>query len=140
MIADTTEELRRRGKEDQMELMAWGFEEKFGDVLLEVDERKCRIEEVEALRPLITKEADSMSAMRFRMMTADKAFWMDIRVYRNNEIAEGRKHKRYREVVQPCIFHSCEGWSWQKRWWILCTTGRAEIMILCVRGNGSKEV
>ena len=27
-------------------------------------------------------------------------------------IAEGRKHKRYREVVQSCILHSCESWSW----------------------------
>ena len=53
MIADTTEELRKRGsdwKEFQMELMAWGFGGKIGDVLLDVDERKNRIEEVETLQ------------------------------------------------------------------------------------------
>ena len=35
MIADTAEELRKRGldwKEDQMELIAWGFEGKNGDL------------------------------------------------------------------------------------------------------------
>ena len=50
MIADTSEELRRRGldwKEDQMELMAWRFEVKIGDVLVEVGERKFRIKEVD---------------------------------------------------------------------------------------------
>ena len=55
MFADTTEELRGRGlgwKEDHMELMAWGFEGKIGDVLLEVDERKNRIKEVEALQAM----------------------------------------------------------------------------------------
>ena len=77
MITDTTEELRKRGldwKEDQMELMAW---RKIGDVLLEVDERKFRTKEVEAFQAMgamITKEANSMSAMRFRMMKADRAF------------------------------------------------------------------
>ena len=28
--------------------------------------------------------------------------------------AEGRKNKRYREVVQSCILHSCGSWSWNK--------------------------
>ena len=63
---------------------------------------------------MITREADSMSAMRSRMMKANRAFWCDIKFYKNKGIAEGRKHKRYREVVQPCILHSCEGWSWNK--------------------------
>ena len=63
---------------------------------------------------MITKEADSMSAVRFRMMKADRAFWMDFKICKNNGIAEASKHKRHREVVQPCILHSCEGWSWNK--------------------------
>ena len=29
----------------------------------------------------------------------------------NKEVAEGRKHKSYREVVP---LHSCESWSWNK--------------------------
>ena len=36
---------------------------------------------------------------------------MDIKSYKSRGIAEGRKHK---EVVQPCVLHSCEGWSWNK--------------------------
>ena len=48
------------------------------------------------------------------MMKANRAFWRDIKFYKNKGIAEGRKHKRYREMVQPCILHSCEGWSRNK--------------------------
>ena len=62
----------------------------------------------------VTKEADSMSAMRFWMNKADKALWMDMKLCKNKGIAEGRKHKRYKEVVQSCILHSCESWSWDK--------------------------
>ena len=63
---------------------------------------------------MITKDADAMSGMRFRMMKADRAFLDGLKKYKNKGIAEGRKHKRYREVVQPCVLHSCEGWSWNK--------------------------
>ena len=53
---------------------------------------------------LITKEADSMSAMQFRMRKAGEALWRDIKIHKKNKgIAEERKHKRKREVVQPCI-------------------------------------
>ena len=75
------------------------------------------IREVEALMAmgaLITKEADSMSAMKFRMNNADKALWMDTKFYRNKGFAEGRKRKRYRAVVHSCILHSCESWSGNK--------------------------
>ena len=37
-----------------------------------------------------------------------------MKFYKNTGIAEGRKHKRYREVVQSCILHSCESWTWNK--------------------------
>ena len=93
---------------------------KIGDVLREVDERKYRIKEVEALQAMgtmITKEADSMSAMRMRMMKADRAFGMDRTIFKKNGIAEETKHKRYREVVQPCFLHSCE-WIMSSRKWI----------------------
>ena len=63
---------------------------------------------------LITREADSMSALECRWSNADKALWMDMDVNKNNGVAEGRKHKRYREGVQSCILHSCEGWTWNK--------------------------
>ena len=51
--------------------------------------------------------------MRFRMMKADRAFGIKF-FNKNKRIAEGRKDKRHREVVQPCTLHSCEVWSWNK--------------------------
>ena len=56
------------------------------------------------------KQGGKGSPSLFNMMM--RAFWMVIKLYKNKGIAEGRKHKRYREVVQPCIHNSCEGWSW----------------------------
>ena len=120
MIEDTTEESRKRGlgwKEDQMELMALCFEEEVGDVLCEYGGWKYIFKNVEAFRAMgamITQEVDSMSAVRLRMRKADKALWMDMKFYQNNGIPEGRKRKRYRDVVQSCLLHSCESWSWNK--------------------------
>ena len=42
MIGDATKDFRKRGldrKEDQMELMAWGFGGKVGDITLEESDR-----------------------------------------------------------------------------------------------------
>ena len=72
------------------------------------------MDSLRTMEALITREADSMSAMKFRMNKADKAMWMDMKVYKNKGIAEGRKHRRYREVVQSCLLHSSESWSWNK--------------------------
>ena len=52
--------------------------------------------------------------MKFRMNKAGKAMWMDMKFYKNKGIAEVRTHRRYREVVQSCVLHSCESWSWNK--------------------------
>ena len=96
-----------------MELIAWCLEEKSGDLFIAAGEKKYRIKEVEALQAmgaLITQETDLMSAMQFRMRKVGKALWMDLKFYKNERIAEGRQDKRYREVVQPCILHSCESW------------------------------
>ena len=118
------------------------FMEKKRDVLLDVGERKYRIKDVEALQAMgatITKEADPMSAMRFRMMKADRAFWMDVNFYKNKGIAEGRRQ----EIEKWCIhvfYTIVKGGAGTKRWWMLCVAGKAEILILCVRGNGSTEV
>ena len=49
-------------------------------------EKVFKIKEVgalQALEALITKEADSMSAMKFRMRKADMALWMDMKFYKN---------------------------------------------------------
>ena len=116
MIEDATEELKKKGldwKEEEMQLMSRGFCEEIGDIHLENGGKKYVIKEVttmQAMGALISEEADSMSALN----KADKALWMDMIFYKNNGIAEGRKHKRYREVVQSCILHSCESWSWNK--------------------------
>ena len=110
MIEDATWEMKKKGldwKEEEMELISH----------LENGGKKYVIKEVtslQAMGALISKEADSMSALKFRMNKADKALWMDMKFYKNNGIAEGRKHKWYREVVQSCIIHSCESWSWNK--------------------------
>ena len=120
MIGDATEELKKRGldwKEDQMELISWCLCEEVGDIHIEDGGKNHVIQEVESLKAtgaLITKEADSMSAMKFRMNKADRALWMYMEFYKNKGIAEGRKHRRYRQVVQSCILHSCESWSWNK--------------------------
>ena len=69
------------------------------------------VETPQAMGASITQESDSMSAMKFRMGKANEAFSMEMQFYKNKGIAEGRKHKRYSEVVQPCILHSFESWS-----------------------------
>ena len=77
--AHACEELRKRGrdwKEDQMELRALGFEEEMCGVLFEHGDRQYEVGEVKALPAIgamMTQEADSMSAMKFRMRKADKA-------------------------------------------------------------------
>ena len=58
-----------------------------GDLHIEVGGKKYVIRDVDALRAmgaLISKEADSMSAMRFRMNKADEALWMDMNFYKKN--------------------------------------------------------
>ena len=117
IIGDATEELKKRGldwKEDEMELISWGFYEEVRDLHIEDGGKKYVIKEVATLKAmgaLISTEADSMSAVKFRMNKADKALWIDIKIYKNKGIAAGSKHTRYREVVQSCILHSCESWS-----------------------------
>ena len=64
-----------------MEMMAWGLEERVGDLAVECEEKVYKILEVGTLQgmgALITKEADSMSAMKFRMKKAERALWMDM--------------------------------------------------------------
>ena len=89
MIGDATENLKMRGldwKEDEMETVSWGLDWRLGDLKVEEEGKEYIIKEVDRLRTmgaLVTKEADSISAIRFRMNKADKAMWMDIRFYKN---------------------------------------------------------
>ena len=86
-----------------MELISCGLNEKVCDLHVEDKGKEFVIREVEELKAmgaLITKEADSTSPMKFRKNKADKALWMDTHFYKNKGIAEGRKHQRYRDVVQ----------------------------------------
>ena len=56
----------------------WGLEGKIGDVILELDEKKYRIKEVDApkaMGAMITKEADSMSAKRISDDESCKGLW-----------------------------------------------------------------
>ena len=102
MIGDATGNLQDRGfdwKEDQMEVISWSLDGNIGDLKIE-----------EGGKEYMIKVVDSMSAMRLRMNKADKAMRMDIKFHKNKGIAEGRKHSRYKEVVQ---------------WSMPCTDGRA---------------
>ena len=78
------------------------------------DGKEYMIKEDSSLKALIKKEADSMSVMRFRMNKANKAIGMDMKFHRIRGIADGRRHRSYREVEPSCILHSCESWSWDK--------------------------
>ena len=70
-----------------------------------------KVETLKAMETLISQEA-AMSALKFRINEADKALWLDMKFHKG--IAEGRKHKRYREVVQSSILHTCESWCCNK--------------------------
>ena len=73
-----------------MELISWGVYEDVGDLHIEDGGKKHVIKEVETLQAmgaLISKEADSTSAFKFRMNTADKALWTDMKFYKNKETA-----------------------------------------------------
>ena len=62
-----------------------------GDLHIEDGGKKYVIKEVEtlgAIGALISKEADFMSAMQFRMNKADKALWMDTQCYTEKGIAQ----------------------------------------------------
>ena len=92
MIEDATEELKKKGldwKEEEMELFSWDVYEEMGDIHLENKDNKYVIKEVttlQAIGALISKEADSMSALKFRMNKADKALWMDIKFTKTKEL------------------------------------------------------
>ena len=73
-----------------------------------------KVDALQAMGALITKEAGSMSPMKCRMSKADKAPWVDMKFFRKKETAEGRRHKRFREVVQMYVLQLCEGWRGNK--------------------------
>ena len=85
MIGGVTARLKERSlgwKEDQLEMISWGLEEKVEYFGIVEGGKEYRIKEVDSLKAmgaLITREADSMSAMKFQMNKADKAMWMDMK-------------------------------------------------------------
>ena len=70
MIGDATGRLKERGldwKEDEMELIFWSLEEKVEDLKIVEGGKKYIMKEVDSLRTmgaLMTREADSMSAVQ----------------------------------------------------------------------------
>ena len=65
------------------------------------------IKEVDSLRTvgtLITKEADSMSAMRFRINTADKAMWKGNQILQEQGDCGGKKTQEIQE--SGAVVHS----------------------------------
>ena len=128
MIADTTEELRKGGvhwKEDQMEVMAWEFEgkmEMFFWRLTAESTELGRAEPLHSMEAMITKEALSV----FRWWRLVGFFWMEIEFYKKNK---GHTEENIKDIEKWCslIFHTLEkDGAGTKRWWVLCTAGRAE--------------
>ena len=97
MIGDATENLKKRGldwKEDKMELISWCLDGKIGDLKIAGGGKEYMIKEVDSLRTMgapVTKEADSMSDMRFRMNKADMAMWMDMKFFTRLKAGVGTK-------------------------------------------------
>ena len=60
-----------------MELIPWGLDGNIGDLKIEEEGEEYVIEEVDSLKTMggfITKEADSMSATKFRMKQGGQGF------------------------------------------------------------------
>ena len=84
-------------EEEEMELMSWELYDEMEDIYFENRERGIcdqRSDNLASPGALISKEADSMSALKFRTNKSDKALWMDIKFYKNQGIAAGRKHNK----------------------------------------------
>ena len=73
-----------------------------------------KVNQMKCMGALITSEADPLSAMRHKMCQADRVMRMDMAFYQNKGIFEKRKHTRHAVVVQSCLLHSSESWSWTK--------------------------
>ena len=148
MIAETTQDLRKRGldwKEDQMELKAWGFEGKIGEFFWKLAKWSTELRKVaasQAMATMITKEADSMSAMRFRMIKPNRAFCFFCKKNstRTKELLKGGSTRNTEKWCSLVFFTLVNIGAGTKKWLILSMAGRAGILILWVRGNGSKEV
>ena len=62
---------------------------------------------------------------------------MDGFYFFNRELLKGGSRKRYRQVVQPCLLHSCEGWSWNKE--MVDTLHRWESRNLVTKRSGRQR-
>ena len=129
MIEDATEELKKKGfdwKDEEMELISWGFYEGVGDIYPEIRDKKYVIREVtslQAMGALISKEADSVSALKFRMNKVDKALWMDMKFYK--KMQKARNTKVTERWCSRAFFTHVKGGFGTRKWWTLCTGGSA---------------
>ena len=79
---------------------------------------------------LISKEADLMSALRFRMNKADKALWMDMKFYKKTkELLKEENTKGTERWFNRAFFTHVKTGVGTKKWRILCMVGRAGIWI-----------
>ena len=98
-----------------------------GDLHVEDRGKECVIREVEALKAmgaLITKEADSMSPVKFRTNEADKAMWMDTHFYKNKGIAEGNT-KGTERWCNRVFCTQVKAGAGIRKWLIFCMDERA---------------
>ena len=59
---------------------------------------------------LITGESDSVSAMKYKMIRADRATRMDTAFCKDRDLSEKRKHMRHQMVVLSSFLHASECW------------------------------
>ena len=88
------------------------------------------MEALKAIRALITREADSMSAMKFRMCKADKALWMDMKFHKKTK--ELPKEENTEDTGNWCsrvFFILVKDGAGTKKWSMLYMDGKAGIWI-----------
>ena len=143
MMGETTAELDARGlvwKKEEIEFMEYGHDyEEVGDFDLEQGGRSCMVRDVKTLKgtgALITNEADSMGALKFRMSQVDRPSWADMKFLpKRGHIGGG--HNRDIELLFRHVSsaHARDG-AGPRSWLTRFMGGRAETRRSSVLGAG----
>ena len=135
MIEDTTEELRKRGldwKEDQMELMTWGFEEEVGDVLFDYGGRRYKVKEVKALAGHGSDDHTRSGLDECHEISDEKGgqgFVDGFEILQKQELPKGGSTKCIERWYRHAFFTRASAGAGTRRWWTRCVAGKAEIWI-----------
>ena len=85
------------------------------------------VDSLTTMEALFTKEADPMRAMKLRMIKADKAMWMDMKIYKSKATAEGRRHRDTGRWCNRAFFNPVKAGVGTKKWLICYIVGKAGI-------------